>query len=401
MLALVPVDSGGRAVRSGGPDSWACWWCYYGTQAAAYAVVAAAGIAITAATGGTAPAIIGALATALSVEVTTVVALAATVGGVTISSFISLLAQKVCEAILNTCSEKKVSISGPWKSSQIHSWGAQAPGQPALVNFRGQPVILHRAGSGDNFYYAAYDLGSGDWPGSDTKVTGSSLVAGGGLGAVVLNGTLYAIYRRSSSSTLGLRSTTDLTTWAPEVALSITASADAALAEFGTQIVGVAPSQNSILQSFVLQSSGSLAGDPSPLSGVFCNTQPALEWFNGLLLCAYVDRPTGALRFLAMDADGSSTSWTPTTSPQTSGTLKGGPALYALNATTLYCLYTLSDGSIHYSFTGPDLNWATETAISGQAASTGPALVGQGSTLFAIHLGKGGENIWFDVAQVD
>jgi hypothetical protein len=400
MLSLVPLDSGGRALRSGGPDSWACWWCTYGIQAACYVGLAALGLAITAITAGSpvVAMLVGIAAQTVSLTVVQLGVIAAAAGSISAANLISYIAQKACSAIPNTCTATGVAVSGPWQSSQIHSWGAPAPGQPSIVNFRGQPVLLHRSGGDNTLYCAAYNIGSGQWPGSDGKVNGSSIISKASVsGAVVSAINLCVAYRQQPTDQVAIRSTADLVAWTAEKVTGITSSIDPALAEYNDNLVCVVADASGNLQWLQLGVDGSLITQPAPIQGAASAKQVNLEWFNNKLICAYADKQTQALMLLGMDT---SNNWTTLPAPQTSKPLKGGPAVFSLAGNTLYILFTQSDGSLNYSYATPQLVWAVETQIVGQIASTGPTVVGQGSSLFAVHIGKGGSNLWFDIAQV-
>lgn len=394
-LAEVPVDQNGRAVRSSS-DSWGCTCCVWGIQWGVGAVIAAAGIAISLATGGAAaPAAASGLAAFTSLSGAQIAGIiGSTALGVSAATFLETIARKACEA-MNAC-ESSVSVSGPWRSSKIHTWGAPAPGQPALVSFRGQPILLHRGVKSSALYCSSFDLGSGSWPKQDGKVTGSTILHDGGVSAVSQSGTLYALYRGDAGS-LVMRTTTDLQSWSAEATLPFESATDVGLAEFNDGLIGILTNSSGQLQEFQMAQDGTFSLSPEPIEGAFSQTQPALEWFGTELLCGYADRATGQINLLTRGADGS---WNDLPAPNPGFAIKGGPALAMLNPTSLYMLYTSIDGSLHYSFTGTDFQWASDTAIVGQVASTGPALLGQGSTLFAVHIGKGGENLYFDVAQI-
>jgi hypothetical protein len=400
--ASVPIPG---LKRQGGPDSWACFFCTYGMQSVMYAAVAAAGIAIAATGfGAVIEGCVAAVAGVVSLSAANISALALSVGTVSIATGISKLADLICTAIPNTCGLPPV-ITGPWSQNQELGWTTAY--QPALVSFQGQPFGLHRGNKIDGqLYYAAFNPTTGDWP-NDTLLANTSLNSG--PTACVNSGVLcvtYLIQNPENALRFGFF-TSDPPTWSGEMELpNIAASASAlGMAEMLNNIVGVYPSAaDGTLQMMIVSTSGQVLGGSEPIVGAVATAAPpSLEWFNGVLYCAYTNKTNSQLMLMSY----SNNVWsTPVAVSGATVPVTDGPAICAVGVSTLYCLYTGTDSNLYYMSaqrpaSGYSLSWSTPQQLQNQNSAHGPALVSQGADgLMALHRGTGGDqSMWWTTAS--
>lgn len=171
ILAAVPVDvplaaSEERDLVGGGPDSWACFACFWGITAVATVAVTAAGIALAGTGWGfVAAVVIRAVAGFLSVSIAMVTGVASAIGAVSVASGITLLATKLCETFPDTCSVPEP-YNGVWSvdgkpDEPVLSQKSSAA--PALTSFRGQPLLAHKGHGGDRRLWIGGVFGRRRW----------------------------------------------------------------------------------------------------------------------------------------------------------------------------------------------------------------------------------------------
>jgi hypothetical protein len=178
------------------------------------------------------------------------------------------------------------------------------------------------------------------------------------------------------------------------------------MAEMNNNLICVYPSAaDGTLQSVIVSTSGSVIGSPSVISGTSASgAPPSLEWFNGALYCAYADKASNKL--MLMYYTQANNQWnSPVAVLGASVPLIDGPALCAVNVSTLYCLYTGSDSNLYYMSaqkppSGYSLTWNTPQQLQYQNSARGPAIVNQGwDGLMGLHRGTGSDqNMWWTTA---
>ncbi|WP_329107146.1 hypothetical protein [Streptomyces sp. NBC_01439] len=110
--------------------------------------------------------------------------------------------------------------------------GHESGSNPALAEFSGKLICVHRGGSDNQLWYTAYDPDKG-WT-QDTKVGAHETANGPAL--AVFGGKLHCVHRGSSDTSLW-HTTYDGTRWAPDVRLPAhESSTGPALAVFGGKL---------------------------------------------------------------------------------------------------------------------------------------------------------------------